>query len=505
MKKMFTKLKCNLKNYRPNKKVAFLYFIIPAILVVLNCIILDNDIWFILNNGKYVLENGIPKIDPFTIHENLELVMQQWLSAVIFYKIYDLFDFLGLIILMLLIDIVIIILTYKLCMLISQKKLYLSILITIIINVFLSMLYLKTRPQIFDYVLFLLEFYLLEQYIRKKNIKYLFPLPLIALLMINLHATSFLLLFCFITPYIIDSFKINFRFIKTEGYRKTPLIIVTIIMLLVGLINPYGIDAITYIFTSVGKYYINSFITEMMPLNITNSIGITNFIIIGIVIFTYIFAKKGKIKLRYFLLLIGTLFLAFQTVKGGSYFIIAGIFPLADYLSIYFKDYNFNIKYTKNFNIKYSTILVITIALLSVIFVTQTKKELKEPTGLKKSADILIEANEEEKITLYASYDNGGYMEFRGLKPYIDARAEVFCKSNNKKADIMKEFYSLQERYINQEEFINKYHFTHLVVQEKDVLYKYLKNNINYKLLYKYKSKDEEKDSYYLYEKIIQD
>lgn len=493
------KIHQTLKKFKPNKKVMFLYFFIPIILMVLNTITLDNDIWFILNNGKYVLTNGIPKTDPFTIHNNLELVMQQWLSAVIFYKVYDWSGFVGIIILMFIANLIIIFLSYKLCMLISNKKVYLSVIITITINIFLSMLYLRTRPQIFDYILFLLEFYVLEQYIKKNNVKYLIILPLISLLMINLHATSFLLLFCFILPYIIDSFKINMGFIKGEGYKKKPLIIVTIIMFLIGFINPYGINAITYIFTSLGKGYVNNTIAEMMPLDITNPIGITNFIIIALVIFIYMFAKKGKIKLRYFLLLIGTLYLSFQTVKGGSYFIIASIFPLAEYLSVYFKDYNFKIRYTKKFNIQYNIILIILFISTGMLFIYNSNKYLKEPKDLKKIVNILNQ-KEKNEMTLYTSYYDGGYMEYKGLIPYIDARAEVFYKSNNKKEDIMKEFCDLQTKDITIEQFIKKYNFTHLVVIEQDVLYEYLKNNKNYKLLYYKKNKNDY--NYYLYEKI---
>ena len=45
----------------------------------------DNDIWFLLNNGRYVINSGIPVVDPFTIHEGLKYVMQQWGTSLFFY------------------------------------------------------------------------------------------------------------------------------------------------------------------------------------------------------------------------------------------------------------------------------------------------------------------------------------------------------------------------------------------------------------------------------------
>ena len=50
---------------------------------------LNNDLWFLLASGKYVLERGIPHIEPLTLHEGLSFVVQQWLTSVIFRLIWD--------------------------------------------------------------------------------------------------------------------------------------------------------------------------------------------------------------------------------------------------------------------------------------------------------------------------------------------------------------------------------------------------------------------------------
>ena len=65
------------------QKALSLLLLIPCLTIGKN---LNNDIWFILNCGKYVVQNGIPNIEPFTIHEGLSFVMQQWLTAVIFWE-----------------------------------------------------------------------------------------------------------------------------------------------------------------------------------------------------------------------------------------------------------------------------------------------------------------------------------------------------------------------------------------------------------------------------------
>lgn len=501
MKKILTKIKTAFKNYKPNKALTFLFFIIPIFIFLIKSIKLDNDIYFILNSGKYILNHGIPYYDPFTIHSGLRLIMQQWLSSIIFYEIYNIFGYFGLIIFMFLINIIIIILLYKLCMLVSENKLYLSVGLTIIIDYLLLSAFIVTRPQLFDFILLILELYILEIYIRKKNTKILLILPMLSTLMINLHATSFFMMICFIIPYIIDSFKINLGFIKSTGYKKFPLIIITIIMLITGLINPYGIDAITYIFTSMGKSYISNFIIEMSPLYITKQICKMPILTIGIVIFIYTFAKKGTFKIRYLLLFLGTLYLSLTTIKATSFFYIAGIFPLADYLKIYFKEYKKqNIK-SKNFTKTYTIILAMMILLVGALltFHYQKKTYLEEVKGLKRCSEILNKIAKDQEITLYSDYYNGGYLEFMGLKPYIDPRADVFYKSNNKKKDIMKEYYDLQKKNLKIKKFLNEYNFTHFLVDDNDVLYNYLKNNKDYKIIYNTKTTSEK---YYIFQKI---
>ena len=56
----------------------------------------------------------------------------------------------------------------------------------------------------------------------------------------------------------------------------------------------------------------------------------------------------------------------------------------------------------------------------------------------------VLEQKEAKKVILYTGYNDGDVAEFQGIPSYIDARAEVFLKSNNKKEDIMKEYIQMQ-------------------------------------------------------------
>ena len=74
----------------------FVLFVIPFVFVCFSNKKTDNDIWFLLTLGRYATNYGIPVVDPFTIHEGLSYIMQQWLSASIFWVVFDYFGKYGL-------------------------------------------------------------------------------------------------------------------------------------------------------------------------------------------------------------------------------------------------------------------------------------------------------------------------------------------------------------------------------------------------------------------------
>ena len=134
----------------------FIFLLIPFLSFCVANKTPDNDIWFILNNGRYVLSHGIPHMDPFTIHEGLHYVMQQWLSSIIFYGVYKIFGKYGLLLLMFLLFWLLTFILYKLCYLISDNK-KISVAITSIVIFAVSYDFLITRPQIFTYIILLFD------------------------------------------------------------------------------------------------------------------------------------------------------------------------------------------------------------------------------------------------------------------------------------------------------------------------------------------------------------
>lgn len=490
MRKIFNKI----KSYRPPKYICYLYFFIPIIVCAMVDLDKENDIWFLLNHGKYVLEYGFPTVEPFSMHQDFSFVMQQWLSAVIFYLSYKMLKQYGLLIVIGIVNSLILYFLYKLCMLLSDNKFRLAILISCITDIFL-LIFMIPRPQIFTYLNLIIILYIMELFYKNKSQKSIYLLPLISLLQINLHASMWFMIFLFILPYLVCLALKKIKYKKDNRIYK--LLLTIIIMFLLGFINPYGIKNVTYIFNSYGNSYINNLIVEMLPptINSNGTFGVYSkitFILIFAVISIYILNKKGKLELRHMLLLFGVSFLALYNIRSLSLYIIGAIPFVSSYLKNLFKEYDNEKKLAKENKKQY--ILIVLFLIVYVIFIGFNFG--KEFTNfLEKGVDHLLKNNDKNDIILYTNYDNGSYAEYRGLKPYIDTRAEVFLKSNNKKEDIFKEYYLLYYGLLDYDEFINKYKFTHLIVMKNERVYKDIINDKRYKVIYKEKN-------YKIFEKI---
>lgn len=489
MSKFFEKIKEKIKGYHPNKYIWYLYFFIPIFVSVVLKMDEEVDIFFLLRYGEKVLSGVFPTVDWLSMHENFSFVMQQWLSAVIFYVFYHILGHYGLILIISIVNILILYSMYKFCMLLSNNNYKVSIILSIIADLLLETSFISPRPQIFDYLNLIIVLYIMEDFYRNGNVKKLLLLVIVSLLQINLHSSTWFILFLFMLPYVVS---LIYERIKNHNDKRIYMVVLTmILMFLVGFINPYGIKNILYVTTSYGNYYINNTVIEMItptlnliPLkNTISAYVIAIFLTMTCVIATYILYKKSNISLRYALLLLGVTILDLMHIRNYSLYIIGAILPLALYLKDTLKNNegdNFIID--SNYK-KHYKLIVCFLALYTVLTVPVVNN--KFTNKLEKSVNYLLKHNKKEDIILYTKYGEGSYCEFRGLKPYIDSRAEIFLKSNNKKKDVIKEFYLLSHNMLDYNNFIDEYKFTHLIVSKHDNIYRYLKKDKRYKMVFK--------------------
>ncbi len=464
----------NIKFKNLSNLLIFLPFLIPFALFA-GKYLYDNDFWFTINQGRYILNNGFPTTVISTIHEGLSFVYQSWGTGVLFYSVYHYLGNYGMLFLMIITLELIVYFYYKLCVLVSNNN-YKSIILTTLLMLIFG-LYTFPRPHMFTVLNLILILYCLEKYIRSDNKKNLIPIPFLFLLEVNMHGIYFVPLLVIITPYLINSFKFNFKFLNQGpvNYHKKPLFITYLISILVGFINPYTYKIFTYGFSSYGNEVLRKNINEMGAINFHDFFGKICIITLIVTFITFFANKSKKIPLRYYLLLLGTAILALDAYKSFYIFLVCSFFGIA---------YIMRIDEKKEILKKEKLINLFIVLLIGGLIITTTKfttPKLNEP------ANFLQENKKIDNPSVYTSFGNGSYFEYRGFNCYIDPRAEVFLKSNNKKEDILDEYFDMQHGVISIKDFLDKYNFDYLLLQiDNDAIYTYIKDNndINYNKVY---------------------
>ena len=453
IKKVINKLKL-----KPFASYQIAYLVIILVFFRMLLLNYDNDFWFTINQGRYVIEHSFPTIAINSIH-NIDFIYQSWGSGTLFYLIYNYLGLYGFAFLLISISVLTMYFFYKLCFLVSNNKRG-SLLITLF-AILLYTPYIVTRPHIFTVLNVVIMLYLVESYIRKDNVKYLYWLPLITLFQINMHGIYYILLLVFMVPFLINSFKFKIFGIESNGYRKKPLFLAFLGMIVTGFINPYGYKTIIYGFSSYqSSSLFNNTILELLSLNFHEIIGK---IFIATIILTYVlhFSKLKDRPLRYTLLLLGTSYLAFDAIKSFYFFVFCSLFPLA---MIFKNKNNIDKTYSKNYHLFHAS-LTIVLCIGSLFFIAKPKDPEILPL-----IDYLDQNSNKEEIKLFTDYIDGSYAEYRGYNCYLDPRGEIFLKSNNKKEDIYEEFDQVEHFKINYRDFIDKYMFDYMIVKNESEL-----------------------------------
>jgi len=480
--------------------------VIPIYFIAKKNHYLDNDTWFILNIGRYIFNNGFMKIDPFTIHDNLNFIPQQWLVDCIFWFIYNKFSSNGIFAIVMFLSVLLYYLIYKLFYVSNNNKMISFFLATI--TMILCSVSIVSRPQIFTFNILICETYLIEKYISTKNKKCLYGLPLLSLLLINLHATMWWFQFIFILPFIVNGIYI--KNVTIDKYDVKPLLLILIPMFLVGLINPYGIDMITYLFRAYGYSELTTLIKEMGRLKYDGGLK-SKYVIASIItlISSINFFKKRKLDIRHICFFFGTFILLILHVKSYPYFLFYSMYCFA----YFYKDINLK-KSKKILSNKYIKTLYNIIAYsmigigfsCSISIMVYGTLQAKLEYGFPDIGDYLINNYDSNNLIVYTDFDTGQYIEYLGYKTYIDGRAELFYKKFNGKEDIMIDYVKISANYseFDYNAFLEKYNFDIVIVNvDMEWLFdKYLEESDTYKLVYS-SLINNGIGSYNIYEKVI--
>lgn len=511
---------------------------------------MDNDIWFILNSGRYVLANGIPVVEPFTVHEGLHFVLQQWLTDVLYWEIYRYAGMGGLLCMLHIVGVALIYAYYRLVKSVSRGNESIAIILSTITGILVCAAFVRSRPQILSSLIFILEIFCMESYLQKQEKKYILWLPILSLMLINLHAAMWPMLIVFLLPYLLENLlqkKMPQQFAAEQVLGVYPFLGAIGSIILFGFINPYGWEAMSYVFRSYGYEEINMAVDEMNALSINFISGKIYFaIFLGMII---IYARKS-LPIRYVLLSAGTMYMALTAARSIFLFLVIGTAPLAfvyrackgikepddaeqkkknirirlilivllagslfifgvrKYDEIYknilalpwvcwylipvgmgivlLKEICYWKEYALRQHAKRVLGMLLVCCLVEIIFSLMGYKvqEFNKKPPVASAIEFLLKQDDPKNIRLWTDYDQGGIAEFMGIKCYIDPRAEVFLKENNQQKDIFHEYVSLELGQLHYREFIKRYQFSYYLTTDKDILYTYLANDPDYQIIY---------------------
>jgi hypothetical protein len=211
----------------------------------------NNDIWWHLKTGQWILETGtIPVTDPFTFTTpGAAWIPHYWLSDVLFAAVFHVSGVGGLILFKALIVAAAFFIIYRL--MIGQGVNLLAAVALVMLAVFIGHFRFLLRPHVFMFLLSAAFFGILSARGSRRNLKLLWLLPLM-LLWVNLHGSFFLglvLTGCLLADKLLTTGYRRLR--KKDADAKWPAFLMLVFALLGGitLLNPFGPNLIRWIIT----------------------------------------------------------------------------------------------------------------------------------------------------------------------------------------------------------------------------------------------------------------
>lgn len=395
----------------------FLFFIAYGIIVGID----GNDFWWHAKVGEWICKNKqIPTTGIFswwTELNNYSWVSHEWLSEVIFFKIKDIFGNIGITIF----SISLFFLSQFIVMKSTEKKWennYVFGLLWFLYNIAIYTFATHCRPYLFNFIFLALEISFIYDLIKNEKSKKIFFTPLIAILWVNAHGASSNLSYLLILLVIITGIIPDFSFYKLQNNKLSKLqikklFIVFFSTILANIINPHGINMLTY-GLRFGNNIDYQVIQEWQPIDLKTIFGIIMALGIIVSLIILIITDK-KIKFLDLLLFGGFAFLSLRSVRFEFLFFIVCSFFIFEYLP---KEINF-------INKKEINILILIISMIFIIFSSTmliiSKNHVYIKTNLSKN--IIEDVKAFNPKRLFNEYSYGEELIWNDIPVFIDSRA----------------------------------------------------------------------------------
>ena len=232
-------------------------------------LLIDCDTGYHIRAGEYIINTfSVPKLDIFSfLTPALPWTAHEWLSEVVMAMVHGAFGLTGSVIFFSLIISLIYCLLFKVIRMNSGNIILATFIVLIVLTV--SQVHWLARPHIFSLLLLLIWYYLLDEYEYKQR-NYLYLLPPLMLLWVNLHGgflAGFILLGVYLAGNIIKSISSQGKERDLYKTKASLLGLITVACLLVSLINPNGYHILLFPFNLISNTFIMDNISEFLSPN----------------------------------------------------------------------------------------------------------------------------------------------------------------------------------------------------------------------------------------------
>lgn len=442
----------------------------------------QNDTYSAIKIGDYILHHGIDFVEHFNFNQ-LFYHNARWLFNVIIAFIYNKFDFFGIYIFTILNSIALGLIIFN-TLLKRNKNIIISFLITILVIGF-SCNALTARAQIVSYILLFLEVIFIEKLIKSNKKRNIIALLILSVLIANIHTTIWPMVLILFLPYFAE--YIVFKIIKKPKvlYSETKsiklLIITFVIISLSGLLTPLGFLPYTYMLKTMYGFS-TVFINELKRVNVFFDVSMLILTIVYIYLFIYI---RKKIKISDIFMVLGLFIMAIMASRNKFFFIIIGSISLSRLMMDNMGKNKKYLDYLCKSNIMKVIIIFPVLIMISAFFLKNIYKKpyVDENMYPVKASDYIIKNLDLDNLRIYNDFDYGSYLEFRGIKVFLDSRSEVYCKEFNN-TSILEDWYNISYLKVNYKFVFEKYNFNYILLYRGEMLNNYLSLDSDYELVY---------------------
>ena len=440
-----TKLKA-FGNKPLNQKLFFVLFMMIPLFYLserLICSVYDSDMYFLIATGREILKNGIPYTNVWTIDSSSGIIVQQWLYDVIL-AVIDKAGYAGFSLFICFEFGIFAWLWMKFFSLRHVKK-SLSFLILIMVSMAAQDYLFSIRPQIITMILVLASCITIEKFMFTKKYRWLFFLPVLSCLEMQVHASMWILHFAVILAYLVPAFyfkPFGGHITNDSVFRKWKPILLTAVTMFGSLfINPYGVNGVLYLiksFKSNAFSYVD--VLEVQTTDFLSSQGATIFLCIALFIFAW---KSGFLKSVTVNMTAGFLFMMMTAIRNNTVCIFVLAFVMRDIAQFIQKkqdviDWKKDLKLCLLPVLLFADLIFVTnfMASCDSVFFNTTGSESNLPTIVSE-----IKKDYTEDMHIFTGFNCGAYFEYDGFKNlYIDARPELYTDDFTNDKDILADY-----------------------------------------------------------------